>query len=364
MPERQNQNDRIFLCHSSLDKPFVRKLARNLRDRGVSTWFDELELRVGDSLREKIEAAIQSSGRLAVVLSQNSVESEWVKRELNAAFVRELELKRVFILPLRIDNCDVPLFLRDKVYADFRKSHDDGLAALLIALGIQERNLARGMWWGRWNILPQTYRSGQLLIHRISDKGFRFTVRVNSGAHDGYLEGLAEFITPTQATFRKTAPDADCELRFFIDSSDPPEVHVDEVSFCQGFHGAQTNFGDKYVKEPEPLYERQALDEVGLDHLFELMGKRYWSFRDLFYIMTTVDNLDQFSALGFRGWAPGLADFVDAILLAGKAGQLWAAWLDEDVIRYFTSENHFRRTLPKTIEVWRERFRGKAIVWP
>ena len=45
----------IFLSHNSVDKPFVRKLANDLRRRGHYAWVDEAEIKVGDSLIDKIE---------------------------------------------------------------------------------------------------------------------------------------------------------------------------------------------------------------------------------------------------------------------------------------------------------------------
>jgi hypothetical protein len=121
----------VFLSHNHGDKAFVRRLANDLRDRGVKVWLDEWEMRVGDSLVERIEAGIREAGYLVVVLSANSVNSPWVIRELNAALAEELGHRGMFILPVLIEDCDVPLFVRDKMYADFRYRYSDGFHALL-----------------------------------------------------------------------------------------------------------------------------------------------------------------------------------------------------------------------------------------
>lgn len=128
-----NHMDRpsVFLSHSSKDKPFVSRLATDLKSRGVPVWFDQWELKVGDSLIEKIETGISQSGWLAVILSRNSASSDWVQKELRAAQVRELRNSDVFVLPIVIDDCEIPLFLLDKVYADFRPSYEHGLEVLL-----------------------------------------------------------------------------------------------------------------------------------------------------------------------------------------------------------------------------------------
>jgi hypothetical protein len=122
---------RLFLSHSSADKRFVHQLAVDLTSRRIPVWFDKWELKVGDSLSAKISEGINSSGWLAVVLSKNSVESPWFKKELNAALARELRDQNVFVLPIVLDDCKIPLFLLDKVFADFRQSYADGIESLV-----------------------------------------------------------------------------------------------------------------------------------------------------------------------------------------------------------------------------------------
>ena len=68
-----------------------------------------------------MQQAIQDSSALLVVLSKASVASEWCRKELNAGLMRELDEKRVVVLPLLVDDCEIPLFLREKMYADFSK---------------------------------------------------------------------------------------------------------------------------------------------------------------------------------------------------------------------------------------------------
>jgi hypothetical protein len=125
------EDNRVFLAHSSENKVFVRKLAYDLSVRGLPVWLDEWELAVGDSLAEKISEGIDGSGWLLVVLSKVSVISAWVKRELNAGLATELERKDVFVLPALLEDCKLPVFLKDKIYADFRKSYQMGLDALM-----------------------------------------------------------------------------------------------------------------------------------------------------------------------------------------------------------------------------------------
>ena len=123
----------VFISYSHKDRPFVERLAIDLKAKGLNLWYDQWELKVGDSLVDKINYGIKSQDFLIIVLSKSSVKSEWVRRELNAALIKELQERRVVILPTVIEDCDIPPLLSDKVYADFRGSYLSGLNKLLDA---------------------------------------------------------------------------------------------------------------------------------------------------------------------------------------------------------------------------------------
>ena len=114
------QRGTLFLSHSNVDSEFALKLGTDLEKGGIRVWIYEAEMMIGDSLIEKISKAIDETDYLGVVLSQSSVKSEWVKKEVNIAMTQEIQGKRVKVLPLLLDNCEVPAYLQDKVYADFR----------------------------------------------------------------------------------------------------------------------------------------------------------------------------------------------------------------------------------------------------
>ncbi|MFC1937437.1 toll/interleukin-1 receptor domain-containing protein [Chloroflexota bacterium] len=120
----------VFISYASADRSFASKLANDLKSKGLNVWFDQWELKVGDSLTHKIGSAIKTQDFLIVVLSKASVESEWVLKELSIGLMRELEERRVVVLPIVIEDCDIPPLLSDKVYADFRRNYASGLVKL------------------------------------------------------------------------------------------------------------------------------------------------------------------------------------------------------------------------------------------
>ena len=124
----------VFISYSHVDSDFVDRLATELISHRKHVWVDRYELRAGDSLISRIQDAIATAGVMLVILSRTSVESEWCKKELSTGLIRELEEKRVLVVPLLIDDCSIPLFLRDKYYADFRVNFEKGLRDVLEAI--------------------------------------------------------------------------------------------------------------------------------------------------------------------------------------------------------------------------------------
>lgn len=80
----------VFISHASEDKEeFVRHLATALKEVGLSVWYDEFSLKVGDSLRRNIDRGLASSRFGLVVLSPHFFAKEWPQRELDGLVQRE-----------------------------------------------------------------------------------------------------------------------------------------------------------------------------------------------------------------------------------------------------------------------------------
>jgi len=127
----------VFISYSHKDKSFARSLAVDLRDAGHTVWIDETKILVGDSLIKKIRVAIDSVDFVAAIISLTSVDSHWVQKELDMASNREIDEKRVVVLPILLDDVELPGFLKGKYYADFREedNYQEGLGKLLERLG-------------------------------------------------------------------------------------------------------------------------------------------------------------------------------------------------------------------------------------
>lgn len=113
---------RVFLCHSSNDKPVVRDLYRRLREDGVSPWLDEEDLLPGQKWEVEIPKAVRSSDAVIVCLSRISTTKKgYVNKELQYALdiANEYPEDTIFLIPLRLEECDVPQSLADRHWVNF-----------------------------------------------------------------------------------------------------------------------------------------------------------------------------------------------------------------------------------------------------
>jgi hypothetical protein len=109
-----------FICYASEDRSQARELATAISQLGADVWLDEREIRVGDSIVQRISDALGIVSHVIVLLSQNSVGKPWVQRELSSAVMLQLSQKRITVLPIRLDDCPIPSILADIKYADGR----------------------------------------------------------------------------------------------------------------------------------------------------------------------------------------------------------------------------------------------------
>ena len=88
----------VFLSHSSHDGKVVRDIAQRLRADGIKVWFDEWEIRPGDSIPAKVEAGLEQSRILVLCMSANAFGSEWAQLESGTFRFRDPQDKAHFQL--------------------------------------------------------------------------------------------------------------------------------------------------------------------------------------------------------------------------------------------------------------------------
>jgi len=124
----------VFISYSRKDIAIVRQLAEDLKKADFNVWWDISGLKGGDAWMRAIQTGLKASQYCIVVLSRDSVESEWVEKEYTYAI--GLGLK---VIPILYKDCEIPLALANVQYVDFRDDkYDRGLWQLLIALQVPQ----------------------------------------------------------------------------------------------------------------------------------------------------------------------------------------------------------------------------------
>jgi hypothetical protein len=133
----------IFLAHASEDKDAVRRLYARLARRGFKPWLDEIDLIPGQNWRVEIPKAIKQSDAFVACLSRRSVEKTgYVQKEFRLALdaYAEKPPESIYIIPVKLDDCEVPdiqlpqlgIGFRDLQWLDLWKR--DGFDRLLCAI--------------------------------------------------------------------------------------------------------------------------------------------------------------------------------------------------------------------------------------
>jgi hypothetical protein len=246
----------IFLSHTSSDKPFVRKLAIDLELQGVRSWIDEAEIRVGDSLIEKIRGGIDEMTHVAVILSPSAIASPWVQREVDVAMNQEIAGRIIKVLPVLYQQCNLPGFLLGKLYADFTDSskYCEALERFVRSIGVvfnrraldlgnPTSNLRRAVDRAAFRALPLLskpfYRPFQYIGLRADEVAEATGAIRNSGGNlvvesdecRMVIEVEGAFVSYVEADLMKTAPhkitqeiDADAVLGAFSVNSGELEL--------------------------------------------------------------------------------------------------------------------------------------------
>lgn len=134
---------KVFLCHSSNDKLIVREIYQQLKRFGFKPWLDEEELIGGQDWDLEIKKAVKASDAIVVCLSKTSITKEgYVQREIKMALDMAEEKPRgtIFIIPLRLEECEVPSDLAKWQRIDLYK--DDGYKKLIKALNTRAGSLS------------------------------------------------------------------------------------------------------------------------------------------------------------------------------------------------------------------------------
>jgi len=138
-----NRPIRVFICHSSNDKPVVRELYRKLRsEEWIQPWLDEEDIYPGEDWEIAIQKAVEESDAVLVCLSSNSITKKgYIQKELRFALDIALQLPEgiIFIIPLRLEECEPPRSLQTWQYANYFPESERGHAFERLLISLKKR---------------------------------------------------------------------------------------------------------------------------------------------------------------------------------------------------------------------------------
>lgn len=125
---------KIFISYSHSDRPFAERLANALHSAGEEVWWDQWEVMPGDSLIRKIfEEGLASASAFIIILSPDSVNSRWVREELDVATVQRIDgVTR--LIPVVKEATEIPASLRSLLWLDLRENFQGGVQKIINAV--------------------------------------------------------------------------------------------------------------------------------------------------------------------------------------------------------------------------------------
>lgn len=126
---------KAFLSHSSEDQALVMAVYNALEPQ--STWLDRAEIEWGEEFLGRIAEGIETASDFVLFWSSSAAQSSWVRLELNMAFIVALKSKAIRLKVIRLDDTNLPLYLKPYQYlsvTDSANQVDDIVSKLRIAL--------------------------------------------------------------------------------------------------------------------------------------------------------------------------------------------------------------------------------------
>ncbi|MDO5002869.1 MAG: toll/interleukin-1 receptor domain-containing protein [bacterium] len=140
LESNQLKNKKVFLSHSSVDKSIVISVALDLQEKGISTWLDAFDILPGESITSKINKGLEECEFVLLFLSNNSVKSNWVTKEWETMLWDEINSGKIKIIPVKLEECEIPKILQTKKYIDLSKNYSDGLFQIIQTIKTYEKN--------------------------------------------------------------------------------------------------------------------------------------------------------------------------------------------------------------------------------
>ncbi len=117
----------IFVSYTRSDNAIAQQIVTALDQAGLQPWIDTREIKPGDSFLEKMNEGLGEASYVLLLLSRDSLESQWVQRE----WLSTLAGRATVLIPVLLDDSEIPPLLRDIVHFDLRGKISTGVEKIV-----------------------------------------------------------------------------------------------------------------------------------------------------------------------------------------------------------------------------------------
>lgn len=125
---KRGKKNTVFISYSHKDEIYAKQISAAI-PKEFEVWIDKNEIKPGENISAAIQDGLSASDYYVLIISESSNKSSWVKREVSAAFELSIE-KKLSVIPVLLDESEIPLEFKGLLTIDFRQSFSDGLARL------------------------------------------------------------------------------------------------------------------------------------------------------------------------------------------------------------------------------------------
>lgn len=216
------------------------------------------------------------------------------------------------------------------------------------------RPVLTGSWsWELEKKYPGTYKN--VIFSNQSSKEIKFLVTANLGANTCELSGFAK---AKEASF--VYEDEDQCIAEFTYNRKNDGISIDYNPQCSRYCGLSADFEGNYIRDFEYFVDKGVFNLIEATEFRYLTGGYYEDFVDSMQSIFLPEEGSDRSYLVYTGGVRGLYTIKEAIIIKGF-GKLWAAFIDDEEVIYFTNSSRWIDKPPSEFDEWRSRFSDKKV---
>ena len=213
----------VFISYSYRDKVIAHRIAEDLSTKDIPVWIDEREIKIGESIIQKIDEGLKNSSCVLALLSKHSIVSPWVQREFSLAYSARIEGAQSIIIPVlvgKLSPSQVPTFLRNIRWIDLSTDYKSGIEDLIkfLSTSVSEEkpavspsdildvsDFSKEVAKEVTRVLKSNIQGIRLADHESNLTSFRKHRSAAAMVIVGMLASLANVITMTNTVMAKTS---------------------------------------------------------------------------------------------------------------------------------------------------------------